>query len=199
MTDREGDIDAVKAAQEIISSEDNREILVEISPGAYLKITPWFLERNDQREQIFTNQYYEDAISRDAYQEHLHAGLATKLLKALRQPLSDSGKVRLNISYREIDALVLSSFSFYSETSELDLEFRDGMRNGDFGKSIAFHARDLKESLLELIESFVASGGYDRFGHLETLRRVRGMKVISFLDDDESAYLIEVKDEDGNS
>ncbi len=178
-------VPAVANAEQVLRfAEDNREYRVVISPDDWINITPWLLGRNFEKQNILTeNGRTQVGI------EDVHKLIAEKFTAA-RQNLNIDGQLELNFSYRELDSLFLLSFYEDPDYIQDDSIFRERMRKGDFDKAIAFHARYLKESLLHLTESFIEGGGKDRFGHFDTLTRVRPLRITTYLDDDGYCYFI---------
>lgn len=180
--------EAVSIAEEIIlNSQDSTEYEIKIQAEHWANITPGFLKVNKEKGDIF--RYLPEG-----YHEQLYQQLATKLTNA-SQDQEANGFVTLKLCYRELDALFLSSI-YRDPDYDGDPKFRESMFSGLMDKSIAFYAKGVKGSLLHVAEVFVAAGGQDRFGHLETLRRVEPMRITTYIDDDGYCEYVEDKEWD---
>ena len=114
--------EAISIAEDIIlNSQDPIEYEIKIQAEHWANITPGFLKVNKEKADIF--RYLPEG-----YHEQLYQQLAIKLTNASQDQEGD-GFVTLKLSYRDLDALFLSSI-YRDPDYDGDQKFRESMSSG---------------------------------------------------------------------
>lgn len=185
--------DAVSQVSEILAFPDNQEFDVQITPVRLGMFLGYLSDKNSLRERMVFRVDTESGVPSETYSEHLFPILISKIIDAV------SGKEKLRISYREIDAVVMDAFGVAPEYGwNEDDQIREKVRIGKYDISLILGFKETKHAIREILEAFVGAGGNDRHGYLEAFQRVSRLRVenAEWGMDDPGPFLVEDEDQE---
>ena len=177
MKDQEGESVDVKAALEIIRSEQSNEYVVAVSGDTFYSLSRLLLVEEFWERRIYTDPQITNHISYEDFQERLAPTLLKKFADAAVVGADESGKMSISLCYREVNALALVSLGRPFEEKMYSKEFWEAVLEEKFDRHrMMEQGRSFYPYVLETVVSFVEAGGNDQYNLCGVFERLSNMR-----------------------